>query len=294
LLAIAPAPECHLDGDSPLGPDPCVLVVKEEPDRRRLTPDATSAHGDEARQVLQRGPERGRQVPAACSASSPRCTAAIQAVSPQARGQAAPGQTVQHIGGHRPPARRAARRQVKARGEAQPQEASRAWAKTCWAWRGRLLPQPSQVAGEATPARTARESEAAGVVHRGRSLLRPLGQSLAQAHRAAPATLRLHQRRKASQAMAAPHRAQSPQGLDAHWEQALRELRQQGLGTHRRGSHSESGRRRLRRLEKNHAGLRSAATRQHYIQIYQAIKDLSLDIAAFIEQGPHMAELPGV
>jgi len=30
------------------------------------------------------------------------------------------------------------------------------------------------------------------------------------------------------------------------------------------------------------------------IQIYQAIKYLSLDIAEFIEQGPHMAELPGV
>ena len=28
----------------------------------------------------------------------------------------------------------------------------------------------------------------------------------------------------------------------------------------------------LRRLEKNHDGIRSAATRQHYIQIYQAIK----------------------
>jgi hypothetical protein len=50
----------------------------------------------------------------------------------------------------------------------------------------------------------------------------------------------------------------------------------------------------LRRLEKNHDGIRSAATRQHYIQIYQAIKYLSLDIAAFIEQGPHMAELPDV
>ena len=49
----------------------------------------------------------------------------------------------------------------------------------------------------------------------------------------------------------------------------------------------------LRRLEKNHDRIRSAATRQHYIQIYQAIKYLSLDIAEFIEQGPHMAEPTG-
>jgi hypothetical protein len=67
-----------------------------------------------------------------------------------------------------------------------------------------------------------------------------------------------------------------------------------GMGKHRRGSNSESGMRLLRRLEKNHDGIRSAATRQHYIQIYQAIKYLSLDIADFIEKGPQMPELPRV
>jgi hypothetical protein len=41
-------------------------------------------------------------------------------------------------------------------------------------------------------------------------------------------------------------------------------------------------------------GIRSAATRQHYIQIYQAMKYLSLDVADFMEKGPPLAELPGV
>jgi hypothetical protein len=50
----------------------------------------------------------------------------------------------------------------------------------------------------------------------------------------------------------------------------------------------------LRRLEPNHDGIRSAATRQHYIQSYQALKYLSLDIAEFIEQGPQMTGLPRV
>ena len=50
----------------------------------------------------------------------------------------------------------------------------------------------------------------------------------------------------------------------------------------------------LRRLEKNHDGIRSAATRQHYMQIYQAIKYLSLDVADFLEKGPQLAELPDV
>jgi hypothetical protein len=50
----------------------------------------------------------------------------------------------------------------------------------------------------------------------------------------------------------------------------------------------------LHRLEKNHDGIRAAATRQHYIQIYQAMKYLSLDVADFLEKGPQLAELPGV
>src|SRR6266478_7663930 len=37
--------------------------------------------------------------------------------------------------------------------------------------------------------------------------------------------------------------------------------------------------------------IRSAATRQYYIQIYQAMKYLSLDVTDFIEKGPQMAAL---
>jgi hypothetical protein len=82
--------------------------------------------------------------------------------------------------------------------------------------------------------------------------------------------------------------------FDDHWDQAFRYLRKKGMGKHRRGSNSESGMRLLRRLEKNHDGIRSAKTRKHYIQIYQAIKYLSLDIADFIEKGPQMARPQGV
>ncbi len=66
------------------------------------------------------------------------------------------------------------------------------------------------------------------------------------------------------------------------------------MGKHRRGSNSESGMRLLRRLEKSHDGIRSATTRQHYIQIYQAIKYLSLDIVDFMEKGPKSNELQRV
>ena len=125
-------------------------------------------------------------------------------------------------------------------------------------------------------------------MHRFRTIIRQLVHIFDHAHSEAHAKLRLQQLRQDIQALADHQLNKMPQFFDDHWEQAMRYRRQKGMGTHRRGSNSESGMRLLRRLEKNHDGIRSAATRQHYIQIYQAIKYLSLDVAEFIEQGPQM------
>jgi D-serine deaminase-like pyridoxal phosphate-dependent protein len=114
------------------------------------------------------------------------------------------------------------------------------------------------------------------------------------AHREAQAQIRLLQLRQDIRAVHDHQLEKMLTCLDDHWEHALRYLRKKGMGTHRRGANSESGMRLLRRLEKNHDGIRSAATRQLYIQIYQAIKYLSLDIAEFIEKGPQIAGLPRV
>jgi len=141
---------------------------------------------------------------------------------------------------------------------------------------------------EAQQAMTARDSDEAGCVHRCRSLLRPLVHLFDHAHRAAHAQRSLPQRRNESRAVDDAHLEKRLTCLDDHGEHALRYLRQKGLGTHRRGSNSASGMRRLRRLEQNHDGIRSAATRQHDMQLDQAIKYLSLDIAAFIEKGPQI------
>ena len=137
-------------------------------------------------------------------------------------------------------------------------------------------------------------SEDAGVVRSCRSIIRQLVPIFDHAHSEAQAKLRLKQLRQDIHALEDQHLDKILQFLDDHWEQALRYLRKKGMGTHRRGSNSESGMRLLRRLEKNHDGIRSAATRQHYIQIYQAMKYLSLDVADFIEKGPQLAELPDV
>jgi Transposase len=294
LLAIAPAMECHLDGYYPLGTDHCVMVVKDEHDRILRTHEAASENGDEARQFLQQLKDRGLKVTAAFSDYSQSFTEAIKAVFPHARFQADHFHTVKNVWGHLKKSLLSYRRQVKASGEAQQDEACLALAKKLWKMRWSLLKKPGNLSAEEKQALAALESEDTGFVHSFRTIIRQLVNIFDHTHSEAQAKLRLQHLRKDIHALEDQHLNKIPQFFDAHWEQALRYLRKKGMGTHRRGSNSESGMRLLRRLEKNHDGIRSAATRQHYIQIYQAMKYLSLDIADFLEKGPQLAELPSV
>src|SRR5215472_13912120 len=294
LLAIAPATECHIDGYYPLGTGNCVMVVKDEHDRILITHEAASENGDDARKFLQQIKDLGLTVTAAFSDYSPSFTEAIKAVWPHARFQADHFHTVKNIWGHLKKALLSYRRKIKVSGEAQQNEACLALAKQLWQWRWSLLKKPSNLSGEEKQAIADLESADTGFVYRFRSIIRQLVNIFDHAHSEAHAKLRLQQLRQDIQALGDPHLDKIPQFFDDHWDQALRYLRKKGMGKHRRGSNSESGMRLLRRLEKNHDGIRSAATRQHYIQIYQAIKYLSLDVADFIEKGPQLAELPGV
>jgi Transposase len=294
LLAIAPATECHIDGYYPLGTDHCVMVVKDEHDRILMTHEAASENGDEARQFLQQLKDRGLKVTAAFSDYSQSFTEAIKAVFPHARFQADHFHTVKNVWGHLKKSLLSYRRQVKASGEAQQDETCLALAKKVWKMRWSLLKKPGNLSAEEKQALAALESEDTGFVPSFRNIIRQLVNIFDHTHSEAQAKLRLHQLRKDIHALEDQHLHKIPQFFDDHWGQALRYLRKKGMGTHRRGSNSESGMRLLRRLEKNHDGIRSAATRQHYIQIYQAMKYLSLDIADFIEKGPQLAELPSV
>ena len=294
LLAIAPATECHIDGYYPLGTDHCVMVVKDEHDRILMTHEAASENGDDARQFLQQLKDRGLKVTAAFSDYSQSFTEAIKAVFPHARFQADHFHTVKNVWGHLKKSLLSYRRQVKASGEAQQDETCLALAKKLWKMRWSLLKKPGNLSAEEKQALAELEREDEGFVHSFRNIIRQLVHIFDHTHSEAQAKLRLHQLRKDIHALEDQHLNKIPQFFDDHWEQALRYLRKKGMGTHRRGSNSESGMRLLRRLEKNHDGIRSAATRQHYIQIYQAMKYLSLDIADFIEKGPQLAELPSV
>jgi hypothetical protein len=129
LLVLTPVTECHIDGYSPLGTDNCVMVVKDEPDRILMTHEAASENGDDARQFLQQLKDRGLKVTAAFSDYSQRFTEAIKAVYPHARFQADHFHTVKNIWGHLKKSLLSYRRQIKASGEAQQDEACLALAK---------------------------------------------------------------------------------------------------------------------------------------------------------------------
>jgi len=291
LLALAPATECHIDGYYPLGTDNCVMVVKDEHDRILITHEAASENGDDARQFLQRLKDHGLRVTAAFSDYSQSFTEAIKAVYPHARLQADHFHTVKNLWGHLKKALLSYRRKMKAHGEAKHDQDCLEPAKTLWKWRWSLLKKPSNVSAEEQQAIAELEKVDEGFVHRFRSIIRQLVNIFDHSHSEAQAKIRLKQLRQDIREVDDDHLEKILTFFDDHWEQALRYLRKKGMGKHRRGSNSESGMQLLRRLEKSHDGIRSAATRQHYIQIYQAVKYLSLDIAQFIEQGPQMTEL---
>jgi hypothetical protein len=293
-LAITPAPECHMDGYYPRGTDNGVMVVKDAHDRILMTHEAGSENGADARKFLQNLKDLGLNVTAAFADDSQSFTEAIKAVYPQARFQADHVHTVKNSWGHLKKALLSYRRKIKASGEAKNDQEGIELAKTLWKLRWSRLKKPTNLAAEEKQAIAALEREHEGFVQSFRSLIRQLVKIFDHSHSEAQAKIRRQQLRKDIQAVDDDHLDKILTFFDDPWDHALRYLRKKGMGKHRRGSNSESGMRLLRRLEKNHDGIRSAATRQHYIQIYQAIKYLSLDIAEFIAKGPQMTGPPRV
>ena len=201
---------------------------------------------------------------------------------------------MKNIWGHLKKSLLSYRRKIKAKGEENTDENVIEQAKTLWKLRWSLLKKPGNLSVEEKQAIAELERADTGFVHSFRKIIRQLVNIFDHAHSEAQAKLRLTQLRQDIHVLEDQHLDKILQFFDDHWDQALRYLRKKGMGKHRRGSNSEAGMRLLRRLEKNHDGIRSAATRQHYIQIYQAMKYLSLDVADFIEKGPQLAELSGV
>jgi hypothetical protein len=174
LLALAPATAWHLDGDSPLGTDHWVMVVKDAPDRSLITHAAAWEHGDEAAPCLQHVKDLGLKGTAAFADYSSSFTEALKAIGPQARFQADHCPTVQQSWGPLKKSLLLYRRQIKARGEAQQHEACSALAKKLWTLRWRLLTKPCNLSVEEKQAIAVLESEEEGFVHHCRHVIRQL------------------------------------------------------------------------------------------------------------------------
>jgi Transposase len=294
LLVLKPVSECHIDGYYPMGTDNCVMVVKDEHDRIVMTYETKSENGDDARQFLKRLKALGLNVTSAFSDYSESFTGAIKAVFPHARFQADHFHTVKNIWKHLKKSLLSYRRKIKASGEEQKDEDLLALSKELWKMRWSLLKKPSNLSDEEKQAIAELETADEGFLQSFRSIIRQLVNIFDHSHSEAQAKLRLKQLRKDIEAAEDKHLDNILKFFDDHWDQAFRYLRKKGMGKHRRDSNSESGMRLLRRLEKNHDGIRSATTRQHYIRIYQAIKYLSLDIVDFMEKDPKINEIPRV
>jgi hypothetical protein len=294
LLVLKPVTECHLDGYYPMGTDNCVMVVKDEHDRILMTYETESENGDDARQFLKRLKAQGLHVTSAFSDYSESFMGAIQAVFPHARFQADHFHTVKNIWKHLKKSLLSYRRQIKSRGEDNKNEDLVQLAKELWKMRWSLLKKPVNLSPEERKAIEELEKADAGFVQSFRNIIRQLVNIFDRSHSESQVKLRVKQLRTDIEAAEDKHLDKILRFLDDNWDQAFAYLRQRGMGKHRRGSNSESGMRLLRRLEKNHDGIRSATTRQHYIQIYQAIKYCSLDIAEFVDKGPRINEVQRV
>jgi hypothetical protein len=294
LLVLKPVTECHLDGYYPLGTDNCVMVVKDEHDRILMTYETESENGDDARQFLKRLKAQGLHVTSAFSDYSESFMGAIQAVFPHARFQADHFHTVKNIWKHLKKSLLSYRRQIKSRGEDNKDEDLVQLAKELWKMRWSLLKKPVNLSPEERKAIEELEKADAGFVQSFRNIIRQLVNIFDRSHSESQVKLRVKQLRTDIEAAEDKHLDKILRFLDDPWDQAFAYLRQRGMGKHRRGSNSESGMRLLRRLEKNHDGIRSATTRQHYIQLYQAMKYCSLDIAEFVDKGPRINEVQHV
>jgi hypothetical protein len=294
LLSIEPGTECHIDGYYPMGTDNCVMVVKDEHDRILMTYETESEHGDDAQKFLKRLQALGLNVTAAFSDYSQSFTEAIKEVYPHARFQADHFHTVKNIWKHLKKSLLSYRRQIKSSGEDQKDEDLTQLAKQLWKMRWSLLKKPVNLSNEERKAIEELEKADEGFVKSFRNIIRQLVNIFDHSHSESQVKLRLKQLRTDIQVAEDKHLDKILKFFDDHWDQAFAYLKKRGMGKHRRGSNSESGMRLLRRLEKNHDGIRSATTRQHYIQIYQAIKYLSLDIAEFVDKGPRINEVQSV
>lgn len=277
--------QCHIDGYYPMGTGNCVMVIKDEFGRILITHEVESENGDDARKFLQKLKDAGIIIVSAFSDYSESYVRAIKEVFPDAKFQADHFHTAKNIWKHLKKCLLEYRRKLKAEGEDKQDKDMLEIASELWKLRWTLLKKPSNLSEEEREKIKALEKKDSGFISKFRSVITQIVNIFDHSNTEVQAEVKLRNLKNQIERLENGYLNKIVKFFSDHWNEAMQYLRKKGLAKYPRSSNSESGMRVLRRLEKNHDGIRSAETRKHYVKIYQAIKYLSTDAADFIRTG---------
>lgn len=285
LIELEKPDQCHIDGYYPMGTDNCVMVIKDESDRILITHEAASENGDDAIKFLQKIKKLGMTVTSAFSDYSDSYVKAIREVFPDAKFQADHFHTAKNIWKHLKKCLLEYRRNIKAESKKNNDEDMQKLASELWKMRWILLKKPSNLTEKEREKIKSLEEKDSGFISKFRSIISQIVNIFDHSNTETQAKIKLKNLENQIEKLENSYLCKIAKFFSDHWDAAMQYLKKKGLGKYRRSSNSESGMRLLRRLEKNHDGIRSPETRKHYIKIYQTIKYLSADATEFINSG---------
>jgi len=290
LIEIKKPIECHIDGYYPMGTDNCVMVIKDEYDRILITNEVQSENKDDAIIFLKKIKDQDINIVSAFSDYSKSYTESIKEVFPDIKFQADHFHTIKNIWKNLKKAYLDFRREVKEDANInhlKNDDHLTELAKKLWDLRWVFLKKPENITSEEIrEIKKIQKLDKKGFTKSFRSILKNLVGLFDKSKSEKSAKGKLERLRKKITTIDNKYYNKIIKFLDDHWTEAVQYLKNDGAS--KRSSNSESGMRLLRRLEKNHDGIRSEKSRKNYIKIYQQISYFSdSDIAKFINnKGP--------
>lgn len=278
--------ECNIDGYYPLGTTACVMVVKDEHDRILITHEAESENKEDAIAFLKKLKEAGIIITKAYSDYSKSYISAMQEVYSDAVFQADHFHTIKNIWKHLKKGLLQFRRDKKACIEktknSDEKEKLEEFAKKLWEYRWILLKKPCNLSSdEKSSIQKLENIDTDGFIIKFRSIINNIVSIFDKSKSQKSAKEKLTRLRKKVVDENNDHYSEIIKFITNNWHHATQYLNKNDA---KRSSNSESGMRFLRRLEKNHDGIRTEKSRKTYIKIYQMIKYLSNDdITKFID-----------
>ena len=282
MIELKKPQECHIDGYYPMGTNNCVMVIKDEADRILMTHEASSENSEDAILFLEKVKKCGMTITSVFSDYSESYIKAIKTIFPDARFQADHFHTIKNIWKNLKKCLLEYRRNLKSEAEENKDEKGLEIALELWKLRWTLLKKPSNLTAKERTKIESLENIDSGFISKFRFVIRQIVNVFDHSNTEGQAKIKLKRLKNETDKLDNNYLDKAVKFISDHWGDAMQYLRKKGLGKYRRASNSESGMRLLRRLEKNHDGIRSAETRKHYIKIYQAIKYLSADVTEFI------------